>query len=707
MPGWCPASPIDSSGPGFSNVYFRGVSSGENSNHSASLPSVGTYLDEQPITTITGALDLHIYDIARVEALAGPQGTLYGASSEAGTIRIITNRPDLASTYGELRGELNSVAHGGIGGNVEGFVNAPLGASVALRVVGWYQHDAGYIDNIAGSLTFPTSGITMNNNALVEDDYNDVDTYGARAALRIELNDRWTVTPAIMGQRQRSNGSFQQERGLGPLQTMQFNPEFSNDRWVQAALTVEGRIGNWDLTYAGSYMRRRVDGAQDYSDYAYFYDALAGYGTYFYDNQGNLVNPNQYIRFTDRYRKLSQELRVTSPADQPVRLVAGLFYQRQQHGIEQNYIIDNIANSITVPGTDSNIWLTKQRRVDRDYAIFGELSWDIVPRLTFTAGARLYRFDNTLIGFFGYNNPGFSTNPDYLCQAPATVAGSPCTNLGIFTNGTARPKRSADTGFIHRLNLTYHITDDHMIYATWSRGFRPGGINRRGSLPPYGADFVSNYELGVKTDWLAHRLRLNMAIYQLDWTDIQLSFLGANGLTEIQNAGNARIRGIEFDMLARPAEGLTISLGASYNDAETTNAILAPAGTRLPITARFKGNARIRYEFPVSQGWEGHVQASAAWEGRRTRDLRSDESAIYGTMPGYGTLDLSAGLEHHDWSIELFARNLTDERGITGLSIQCNELVCGDQLGQTAIGPKIYATVITPRTIGIQLGRRF
>ena len=720
-----PSLSYRTSGPGFSNVYFRGVSSGENSNHSASLPSVGTYLDEQPITTITGALDLHIYDIARVEALAGPQGTLYGASSEAGTVRIITNRPDLASTYGEIRGELNSVAHGDMGGNVEGFINAPLSSNIALRVVGWYQHDAGYIDNIPGSLTFPTSGITMNNNALVEEDYNDVDTYGARAALRIELSDRWTVTPTIMGQRQRSNGSFAQESGLGPLQVQQFNPEFANDRWYQAALTVEGRIGNWDLTYAGSYMRRRVDGAQDYSDYAYFYDALAGYGAYFYDNNNNLVNPNQYILFTDRYRKISQELRVTSPADQPVRLVAGLFYQRQQHGIEQNYIIDNIADAITVPGTASNIWLTQQRRVDRDYAVFGELSWDITPQLTATGGVRVYRYDNSLVGFFGYS-AGFSSGTGVAaCFGPAVVNNSPCTNLD---------KSTADTDFIHRLNLTYHITEDHMIYATWSRGFRPGGINRRGTLPPYGADTVSNYELGVKTDWLNHRLRVNFALYQLNWSNIQLSFLGANGLTEIRNAGNARIRGFEFDVLARPAEGLTMSFGGSYNHAEITrdfclianaqfdctlsadldgdgvpepNDLLAPAGTRLPITARFKGNARIRYEFPVSTGWQAHVQASAAYEGGRTRDLRLVQRAIYGDMRSYTTMDLTAGLEHQDWSFEIFARNLFDSRGVTGRSIQCNELTCGDPDGLTAIGPKIYSFVTTPRTIGFRIGRRF
>ncbi|MGC3971135.1 MAG: TonB-dependent receptor [Pirellulales bacterium] len=724
-----PSLSYRTSGPGFSNVYFRGVSSGENANHSASLPSVGTYLDEQPITTIQGALDVHIYDIARVEALAGPQGTLYGASSEAGTVRIITNRPDLASTYGEIRGELNSVAHGDFGGNLEGFINAPLSSNVALRVVGWYQHDAGYIDNIPGSLTFPSSGITMTNAPYVEDNYNDVDTYGARAALRIELNDRWTVTPTIMGQRQRSHGSFSQESGLAPLQVRQFNPEYANDRWVQAALTVEGRIGDWNLTYAGSYMRRRVDGAQDYSDYAYFYDALAGYGAYFYDNNNNLVNPNQYIEFTDRYQKISQELRVTSPADRPVRLIAGLFYQRQQHGIEQNYIIDNIADSITVPGTDSNIWLTQQRRVDRDYAAFGELSWDITPQLTATGGIRVYRYDNSLVGFFGYS-AGFSSRTGVAaCFAAAIVDGSPCTNLD---------KSTADTDFIHRLNLTYRITEDHLIYATWSRGFRPGGINRRGSLPPYGADTVSNYEFGVKTDWLDHKLRVNFAVYQIDWDNIQLSFLGANGLTEIRNAGNARIRGFEFDILARPAPGLTLSFGGAYNDAKITedfcaianpqfdctinadldnsgaidapnefNEELAPAGTRLPITARFKGNARIRYEFPVSEGWEAHLQASAAYEGRRTRDLRLLQNDIYGNMRSYATVDLTAGIEHRDWSFELFARNLFDSRGATGRSIQCAEVTCGDPLQQTAIGGKIYTFVTTPRTIGFRIGRRF
>jgi outer membrane receptor protein involved in Fe transport len=382
-----PSLSFKSSGPGSANVYFRGVASGENANHSASLPSVGTYLDEQPITTIQGALDVHIFDIARVEALAGPQGTLYGASSQAGTLRIITNKPDMNATYGQLNLETNKVAHGDMGYSGEGFFNLPISDGVASRFVGWYRRDAGYIDNVAGSLTFPTSGITFDNDDLIEDDYNDVDTYGARAALRLEVNDSWTVTPTLMGQSQKSRGSFQAESGLDDLETMQFNPERVDDKWYQAALSVEGKLANLDVTYSGAYMRRKVEGEFDYVDYAFFYDALYGYGAYFYDNDGNFINPNQYINSDDRFRKLSQELRFTSPADQPIRLVGGLFYQRQQHDILQNYIVDNLTDDFVVPGTESNIWLTDQVRVDRDYAVFGEVSYDISPQFTVTGAA--------------------------------------------------------------------------------------------------------------------------------------------------------------------------------------------------------------------------------------------------------------------------------------------------------------------------------
>ncbi|WP_416194942.1 TonB-dependent receptor [Sphingopyxis sp.] len=727
-----PSVTIQSAGPGFAQVYFRGVSSGENANHSASLPTVGTYLDEMPVTTIQGALDIHAYDLARVEALAGPQGTLYGASSMAGTIKLVTNRPDTSGTYGSVGLEVNSVAHGDFGGVAEGFVNAALSERAALRLVGWYRHDAGYIDNIPGTRVYPIKqningdlvdlpgdDITQTNAGLAKKDYNDADTYGARLALGIELDDDWTLRPTIMGQVQESNGSFAQERSSAvtrKLQTVQYNPEHSKDKWLQAALTIEGKIGSWDLTVTGGHLRRKTKVESDYSDYAYFYDSLYGYAVYFYDNDGDQVNPNQYIQGIDRYKKSFFEARVASPADARIRFIGGVFWQRQAHNIEQHYIIDDIADSITVTGTDSNIWLTKQKRVDRDYAAFGELSFDITDKLTLTGGGRVYKFDNSLVGFFGYSAGYSSRTGEAACFGPAQVSGSPCTNLD---------KRTKDTDFIHKLNLTYKFNDDAMVYATWSRGFRPGGINRRGTLPPYGPDTLDNYELGWKTNW--GPVRFNGAVYQEDWKDIQLSFLGLNGLTEIRNAGIARIRGIELDLGYRQ-NGFSINAGMSYNDAEIrrdfcrianpafdcslpggdgrANALLAPKGTSLPVTPKFKANLVTRYEFPIS-GLDGHVQFAVNHIGKRRSDLRTTENGIKGMFDAYTTADISVGVKGESWKAELFATNLFDSNGVVNAGVQCVETTCGDPDGVSNTGGVFYDTVIRPRLIGIKVSKDF
>jgi outer membrane receptor protein involved in Fe transport len=722
-------------GPGTNNVYFRGVASGDNANHSASLPSVGTYLDEQPITTITGALDIHIFDIARVEALAGPQGTLYGASSQAGTIRIITNKPDLSRTYGAMNLELNKVAHGDWGYTGEAFVNLPIASNMAARIVGWYRHDAGYIDNIRGQLSMtentlqpdpestddppaeiptPTGNtLVLDNDDLAENDYNDVDTYGARAALRIDLNDNWTITPALIGQIQKANGSFAEERGLGDYETMQFNPETLKDKWIQAALTVEGKIANFDVTYAGSYMRRQVDSELDYSDYAYFYNELSGYGAYWLDDAGDPVVPNQLIQADDSYKKMSHELRFASPAENRLRLIAGLFYQRQEHNIEQNYIIPGLGDDLQVPGTD-NVWFTKQLRVDRDYAAFGELSFDITPQLTATGGGRWYKFDNSLKGFFGFGEGyafGFEGTGVFQCFGPPEVGGSPCTNLD---------RRIKDTGFVHRLNLTYKPNEDMLFYATWSRGFRPGGVNRRGTIAPYDPDYLTNYEAGAKVSF-ARGAHLNVAAYMQDWDDMQVSVLGENGLTVVRNVGKARILGVEADLLLRPVTGLTWSTGVAYNhgtmredfcfDQEdpdcTDDSLLIEKGDKLPLTAAWKGSSQLRYEWALGPDLEAHVQGLATYEGRRKRDLRPGINDIYGDMKAYAEVDLGAGVEKGPWTADLFVKNLFDVRGQLSKGIQCNEEVCGDAGGDTAIGGKIYTVISRPRTIGLRVGYKF
>jgi outer membrane receptor protein involved in Fe transport len=712
-------------GPGTNNVYFRGVASGENANHSASLPSVGTYLDEQPITTIQGALDIHIFDIARIEALAGPQGTLYGASSQAGTIRIITNKPDLSGTYGEVGLEVNKIAHGDWGYAGEGFVNLPVSSNIAARVVGWYRRDGGYIDNIHGQREMTqvdASGVptgntwVFDNGDLAEDNYNDVTTYGARAALKVDLNDSWTITPAIVGQIQKADGSFAEERDLGHYETMQFNPEKLKDKWFQAALTVEGKIGNFDVTYAGSYMKRRVDSDLDYSDYAYFYNELTGYGAYWLDDAGDQVLPNQLIEAIDRYSKQSHELRLASPADQRLRVVAGLFYQRQQHNIEQNYKIPGLAEDLQVIGTD-DVWFTKQLRVDRDYAAFGELSFDITPKLTATAGGRWYKFDNSLKGFFGFGD-GFSSSTGVSqCFGPPEVAGSPCTNLD---------KRIKDSGFVHRLNLTYKPNDDLLFYATWSRGFRPGGVNRRGSFPPYKADYLTNYEAGAKISF-GRGAHFNLAGYIEDWNDMQVSLLGENGLTVVRNVGKSRITGLEADLLLRPMPGMIWSTGVSYNHAvlredfcfdelavDCSDAgffggldLLAEKGDKLPLTAPWKGSSQLRYEWALRPEMKAHVQGVVTYEGKRRRDLRPSINEIYGNLDSYAEVDLGAGVETGPWSVDLYVKNLFDVRGQLSKGIQCREVVCGDSIDGSASDGKIYTVISRPRTVGLRIGRKF
>jgi iron complex outermembrane recepter protein len=751
-----PSVSFQTTQPGSTTVYMRGVASGGDGNHSGSLPSVGVYLDEQPVTTIGGTLDVHVYDIARIESLAGPQGTLYGASSEAGTIRIITNKPSTAGFEGRADGEINTVKSGGIGGKLEGMVNLPVSDNIAFRAVGWYQRDAGYIDNVLGSRSFlPTpGGITVQNTAFVKKNYNDVEIAGGRAALKIDLDDTWTVSPTILYQDQRNNGSFGTDPRVGDLKVQHFAPEFRHDRFGQAALTIEGKLGNWDLTYAAAYLDRKVNASNDYIDYAESYDSLyassGGIASYFYfsDAAGNTINPQQVVVGSDHFRKLSQEFRVASPQADRFRVVAGLFYQRQSNEIHQDYQVKGLAPLLSVNGLPGTVWLTEQKRVDKDYAIFGEASFDITPTVTLTAGGRGFIFDNSLIGFFGFGrNPAFvqgaAGNPppnaagssrtgvagclttegltlrDAQLQGrttallPASVPGGPCTNLGTFVGGgKIIPKSTEGQGFTHKLNLTWKPSDAALLYATWSRGFRPGGINRRATIAPYAPDFLTNYELGVKTTLLDGKLRLNAAVFQQSWNKFQFSFLGQNSFTEIHNGPNARIRGVEADMNWKVATGLILTAAGTYTDAKTRqnlcaiddptytcvdpgNSIAAVKGTRLPITPKVKVNGTARYSFPIGGG-DAHVQAVVAHQGSASSDIRVTPAGQLGRIKGSTTADFSVGADFTKVSVELFVDNAFDERAQISRGSECGQ--CND---------RTYVFTSTPRTIGVRLGTKF
>lgn len=697
-------------GPGFVQVYMRGVVSGGDGNHSGSQPSVGMYLDEQPITTIQGALDVHIYDVARIEALAGPQGTLYGASSQAGTIRIITNKPDPSAQASSFSLEANSVEHGDFGWVAEGMVNAPLGENAAIRLVGWMEDKAGYVDNVLGSRTYPTSGITQTNEDRAEDDYNTSRVVGARAALRIDLDDRWSITPTVMSQKQSSEGSSGYDPAVGELQLTHFYPELAEDKWTQAALTVQGKVGNFDLTYAYSHLDRTVESESDYSDYGFWYDTLAGYGAYFYDDNDNLINPAQYIQAEDGYAKSTHELRISSPSEDRLRFVAGVFFQDQRHDILQRYRVDSLASVLEVTGWPDTIWLTTQQRRDHDEAVFGEVSFDITDKLTLTGGMRFFKAENSLRGFFGFGTGYSSGTGEAVCFDSESVLGGPCLNLD---------KEVDERDHLGKVNLKYQIDDDKMVYFTWSEGYRPGGINRRGTLAPYTSDFLTNWEFGWKTTWADNRLSFNGAIFQEDWKDFQFSYLGQNGLTEIRNAAQARIRGAELELNFAASYNLNLSAALAMYDAKLTEDYCAQtdaggmpvpecydvdtpydralSGSRLPLTPRVKANATARYTWDIGE-YAAHWQASVVHVGDREVDLREAQRALFGKLDAYTSLDLSAGIQRDGWSLDLFVKNATDERAELGRFAQCATLTCGFQP---------YTITSRPRTVGLRFTQEF
>jgi len=718
--------------PGFSQVYMRGVASGSNGNHSGPLPSVGQYLDEEPITTIQGALDIHMYDIARVEALAGPQGTLYGASSQSGTLRVITNKPDPSAFSASVSLEANAVDHGGVGWTTEGYVNIPLRENIALRVVGWDVKDAGFIDNVFGTRTYPTSGVTVDNASQAKKNYNEADTKGGRAALKIDLNENWTITPTVMGQGQHENGIWAFDPNVGDLKVSHHFPEVSEDRWIQSALTVQGKIGNFDLVYAFAHLNRSDHTQSDYSDYSYWYDVIKGYGTYWVDKDGNYLNdPGQYINGHDVYRKTSNELRLSSPKEWRLRFVVGAFDERQSHDIQQEYIINGETPEFTITGWPNTWWLTKQVRHDDDSALFGEMSFDFTDQLTGTVGTRFFHTNNSLKGFFGFNANYYSAEGEGICLNSTPFEGAPCSDLD---------KTTKDSDHIGRANLTYKIDPDAMIYATWSQGFRPGGVNRRPGLSSYLPDFLTSYEFGWKTEWFDHRLRWNGSVFRETWKNFQFAVLGQFGLTQIRNAAQARIDGFESNLSWAATYNLTLSAGMALYHSELTqnfcgvtddagNPItactvgavdsdgnllfpdIAPKGTELPITAKVKGNVVARYSFDF-RGMESYVQAGVFGEGRRRSDLRLAEDSWLHDMPGYGTVDLSAGTKMDKWSFDFYLKNMFDNRGQLFRYAECSEDKCGlnpdaKTAAQLALPGQVYVIPVPPRMIGFRITRDF
>jgi len=323
-------------------------------------------------------------------------------------------------------------------------------------------------------------------------------------------------------------------------------------------------------------------------------------------------------------------------------------------------------------------------------------------------GLRYYESKNSLEGFYGFGDGYSSTYGVALCQTPfVTFKTAPCKNLDDIVK---------EDGIIPKANLTYHIDAQRLVYATFSKGFRPGGVNRNGTVPPYKADYLKNYELGWKSTWMNGRVRVNGALFWEDWKDFQFSFLppGGSGLTVVKNAGQARIKGIETDIGFAATPSLQFSGGFALLNAELTenycpdsdangNPVTdcetpdAPAGAQLPVSPKFKTNVTARYAFPLL-GFEGHAQGALVYQGAVWSDLVTSDREVFGEQAAYALTDFTFGVEKDNYSLELFVDNAFDRRAELYRYSECATAVCGTQP---------YVVTARPRTVGIKFGQKF
>jgi outer membrane receptor protein involved in Fe transport len=696
-----PSLSFTSSGPGQAQVYMRGAADGGDGNASGSQPSVAIYLDEMPVTAIGRNLDLHVYDIDRIEALAGPQSTLFGASSQSGTLRIITNKPDVDALESGVSVNIGSTKGGELNHTLEGFVNIPVSDDTAIRLVGWNKHEGGFIDNIAGT---HTSGLYTNggvfstvendNAAFVEEDFNTLDNRGLRASLKTQINDDWEVLLTTIYQDQETNGVWYHDPEapngeIGDLEVQRFNPESMDDEFNQTSLTITGDLGDHELVYAGSFMNRDVEFHNDYSDYTDYYSTswINYYGCEYYGT-ATVDCTNMMIAYNDdnKYQRDTHELRLQSTNDSALQYTVGLYHESSSHDYRQEWVMEGMAK-----GPDfeqfgvADLWyLTDQKREDNQTAIFGELTYAINNKLAVTVGGRYFDNDSSLSGVSGYGTifPNFPI-------------------INVDTN-------VEDSGSIFKVNGSYQMTDNRLVYLTWSEGYRPGGINRdQTDVVPrtYKADFVENIEFGWKTMSEDQDLRFNGAVYLMTWDDMQLtrydsSFGSPVGLTI--NVAESSILGIESDLTYMINENLRLSAAASYNKAELAEDLnvgtnFSPDGTELPSVPEFKGNISARYYQTVFDEYEGYVQATYSYVGERKSDIFKFSGGdlqqdLRDDLDSYAIANLSAGIEAENWTATIYINNLTDERA---------------QLSKGTSSWDSTITINRPRTLGVSFSYLF
>lgn len=644
---------LTSSIGGSSRISIRGV-------NSAGEATVGLYYDETPVTGPSGttqdsgwvAADLNTFDVERVEVLRGPQGTLYGSSSMAGTLRVIFNKPDYEEFHFATEDQISGTMHGSGGYFFKGMVNAPIVKDkIAVRLVGYYEQRPGWVDNIK----------------LGTKNINDQSSWGLRGLIGLKPDEDTTITGTVIYQKSTADDQQGWYPTLGKYKTNSPLQLPFHSKMQLYNLKAERSLGGYaTLTATASYYKFNILRAFDFTPSSTAYAnstaackiALGLSSACSADQFANYKATGLALLPAIGYqpafvRSHNYEVRLSSDDKMPSWLqwtVGGYYEKRHDHIDSQTVSADPANGAVYQP-----LQFISYRYVETDErqaAGFGEVSVTPLSGLTLTGGARYYDYKKTTSG-------------------EAT--------LGSIYTGSTTAAYSAVTatahGWLEKFNLSYKITPHAMVYATASKGFRPGGANNIPVLPAsliaYKADSLWNYEVGFKTSWLGNALVLNGALFDVEWKDMQTQARTADGLYAfLTNAGKARIRGGEIDMTLRPVQGLTLTAAGGYSDSKLTEdqsnaAVLITASTGqkgdpIPNSPKWSASASATYNWALNSSLNGLIRADYAYTGKMQSTFRTTDP-YYTSYGNYSTVNLRVGVENERWGAYIFCQNLTDE----------------------------------------------
>jgi iron complex outermembrane receptor protein len=651
-----PGMQVVSGDPASNTLVIRGINAGGGIN-----ASVATYVDEVPYTSqgpfsygANIAPNFDPYDLARVEVLRGPQGTLYGANALSGLLKYVTNAPDPSGYHASFLVGGNDVEHGGAGYEMHGMINIPLGSTAAFRLTAGDTYVPGYIDD-------PTLG---------RDGVNDVRRTNARAAFLWQPNNDLTIR--VTAAYQRLSAGDNNDVDLDPSTLRPIYGDLTHSRDFAEPERVSNEIYNatinWNLGFGAltsSTSWTKVDPYLFFDDSASLGPVLS---SIFGGNYGAVVVAREPVH------SIKQELRLASVQQQPLEWTVGVYYDNEiAHEFEPLYaaslnprqVLLNFQPALGAYYIDSTY---------REYAGFADLNYHITSAWEFGVGGRYSKNEQT----YHQSNDGFFTGDDDFGTA---------SDQGVFT---------------YSVDSKYRFTPGLMAYARVASGFVPGGPNDAipGSNLPltFNSSSTTNYELGVKGSTDEGRINYDVDVFDIEWKNIQLEAVFGN-FAGITNGGTARSRGLEGSFTYRPIRELTLMLNAAYTDArlteDTTPSFGGHDGDRLPLSPFFSGTVGAEYERPLGADVSGF--GGIDWHYNGSRLAPFNFGGPRADLPSYSMVDLRAGVKLHTYTFTAYVKNAGNVRAINTVGTETT------LQGQAALD----ANIAIPRTIGLNVSANF